>query len=53
MVKLSTRDTSLDTQVRGALYKPAVTPLDLFKDLQVPFDFRIISTTLTYIIPSA
>jgi hypothetical protein len=52
MVKLSTRDPSLDTQVRGALYKPGVTPLDLFKDLPVPFDFRIISTKFTYIIPS-
>jgi hypothetical protein len=52
MVKLSTRDPSLDTQVRGALYKTAATP-PLLKDLQVPFDFRIISTTLTYIIPSA
>ena len=51
MTSLSTRDASLDTQLRGALYKPGVSPPDLFKDMFIPLDFRIISTKFTYIIP--
>jgi hypothetical protein len=53
MPTTSLRDTSLTlaTTMRGSLYKGGVIPPDLFKDGLMPFDFRIISTKITYITP--
>jgi hypothetical protein len=53
MPTTSFRDTSLAlaTTMRGSLYKGGVIPPDLYKDGLMPFDFRIISTKITYITP--